>query len=120
LKAFLTAIYHHWPDQPTGTFDPAVLVSSGPTSPNSNSTSYVDNKIKERLDKLAESRDDVLAQELDQAITNGMLLAGAKCETAKRLPKSGKLHEAQTVMIIYQNVLSQLRTKRDLSQQIEK
>jgi hypothetical protein len=80
----------------------------------------IEHKIKERLDKLAESRDGVLAAELDQAITNGMLLAGAKCETAKRLPKSGKLHEAQTVMRIYQNVLSQLRTKRDLSQQIEK
>jgi hypothetical protein len=79
----------------------------------------IEHKIKERLNKLAESRDDVLAEELDQAITKGMLLAGAKCEKAKRLPKSGKLHEAQTVMRIYQNVLSQLRTKPDLSQQIE-
>jgi hypothetical protein len=60
-----------------------------------------EHKITEHLNKLAESCDDVLAQELDQAITNGMLLAGAKCETAKRLPKSGKLHEAQTVMRIY-------------------
>ncbi len=41
-----------------------------------------------------------------------MLLAGAKCETAGRLPKSGILHEAQTTLRIYQNVLSQLKTKR--------
>ncbi len=57
-----------------------------------------EHKIRERLDKLAKSRDDALAEELDKAITDGMLLASAKCETAKRLPKSGKLHEAQTVM----------------------
>ncbi len=49
-----------------------------------------------------------------------MLLAGSKCETAGRLPKSGILHEAQTTMRIYQIVLSQLKTKRDLSKQIEK
>jgi hypothetical protein len=49
-----------------------------------------------------------------------MLLAGSKCETTGRLPKSGILHKAQTTLRIYQNLLSQFRTKQDLSKQIEK
>jgi multidrug efflux pump subunit AcrA (membrane-fusion protein) len=72
------------------------------------------------MDKLAESRNNLLAETLDQDITDGMLLAGSKCETNKGLPKSGKVHEAQTALRIYQNVLSQLKNKRDLTLQIEK
>jgi hypothetical protein len=81
---------------------------------------FVEHNIPERMDRLAESRDDLVAETLDQDITNGMLLAGSKCETNKRLPKSGKLHEAQTALRIYQNVLSQLKNKRNLTLQIEK
>jgi hypothetical protein len=72
------------------------------------------------MDQLAQARDDDLAEAIDTKITAGMLLAGSKCETVGRLPKSGILHEAQTTMRIYQYVLSQLRIKRDLSKQIEK
>jgi hypothetical protein len=53
-------------------------------------------------------------------ITVGMLLAGSKCKTTRRLPKFGILHEAQTTLRLYQNLLSQFRTKRDLLKQIEK
>jgi hypothetical protein len=81
---------------------------------------FVEHNIPERMDRLAESRDDLVAETLDQDITNGMLLARSKCETDKRLPKSGKLHEAQTALRIYQNVLSQLKNKRNLTLQIEK
>jgi hypothetical protein len=76
---------------------------------------FVEHNIPERMDRLAESRDDLVAETLDQDITNGMLLAGSKCEADKRLPKSGKLHEAQTALRIYQNVLSQLKNKRNLT-----
>jgi hypothetical protein len=72
------------------------------------------------MDKLGELLDDLLAETLDKDITKGMLLAGSKCETNKRLSKSGKLHEAQTAFCIYQNILSQLKNKRDLTLQIKK
>jgi hypothetical protein len=80
----------------------------------------INHKIAEQIDQLAQARDDDLAEAIDQKITSGMLLAGSKCETTGRLPKSGILHEAQTTLQIYQNVLSQFRTKRDISKQIEK
>jgi hypothetical protein len=80
----------------------------------------INHKIAEQIDQLAQARDDDLAEAINQEITASMLLAGSKCETSGRLPKSGILHEAQTTLRIYQNVLSQFRTKRDLSKQIEK
>jgi hypothetical protein len=83
-------------------------------------TYLLNHKIAEQIDQLAQAQDDGLAEAIDQKITSGMLLAGSKCETAGRLPKSVILHEAQTTLRIYQNVLSQFRTKRDLSKQIEK
>ena len=83
-------------------------------------TYLINHKIAEQIDKLAQTRDDDLAEAIDQKITAEMLLARSKCETAGRLPKLGILHEAQTTMRIYQIVLSQLKTKRDLSKQIEK
>jgi hypothetical protein len=46
--------------------------------------------------------------------------AGRRCETAKRLPCSGKLHKAQTRLRIYQKLLTQIRTQRDMSAQILK
>jgi hypothetical protein len=49
-----------------------------------------------------------------------MKSAGKKCETAKRLPRSGKLHEAQTRLRIYQKLLTQIRTQRDMTAQIQK
>jgi hypothetical protein len=46
----------------------------------------VDHKIDEHPGKLAKScYDDGPAEELNQAIIHGMLLAGSKCETAKCL-----------------------------------
>jgi hypothetical protein len=49
-----------------------------------------------------------------------MKSAGKICETTKRLPRSGKLHEAQTRLRIYQKLLTQIRTQRDMSAQILK
>jgi hypothetical protein len=72
------------------------------------------------MDRLGESHNDLLVEALDQDITNGMLLARSKCETDKWLPKSGKLHEAQAALRIYQNILSQLNNKQDLTLQIKK
>ena len=64
-------------------------------------TYLLNHKIAEQIDQLAQARDDGLAEAIDQKITSGMLLAGSKCETAGRLPKSGILHEAQTTLRIY-------------------
>jgi hypothetical protein len=80
----------------------------------------INHKIAEQIYQLAQARDDDLAEAIDQKIIAGMLLAGSKCETTGRLPKSGILHEAQTNLRIYQNVLSQFKTKRDQSKQIKK
>jgi hypothetical protein len=57
---------------------------------------------------------------LDKEITTGMQLAGKSCKTAKRLPCSGKLQEAQTRLRIYQKLLTQIRTQLNMSAQILK
>jgi hypothetical protein len=80
----------------------------------------INHKIAEQTGQLAQAQDDDLAEAIDQKMTAGMILAGFKCKTTGRLPKSDILHEAQTTLRIYQNVLSQFRTKQDLSKQIEK
>jgi hypothetical protein len=49
-----------------------------------------------------------------------MKSAGKKCETAEPLPRSGKLHEAQTRLPIYQKLLTQMHTQRDMMAQILK
>jgi hypothetical protein len=58
------------------------------------------------------------AETLDNEITARMKLAGKKCKTAKRLPHSGKLQEAQTRLRIYQKLLTQIGTQRDMTAQI--
>jgi hypothetical protein len=75
--------------------------------------------IPNRVSSLT-NRDDSLAETLDNEITSGMKAAGKSCETGKRLPRSGKLHIAQTTLRIYQQLLSQMRTHRDMTTQILK
>jgi hypothetical protein len=76
--------------------------------------------IPTRVDSLHDRNDIHLAETLDDKITAGMKSAGKKCKTTKRLPRSGKLHEAQTHLRIYQKLLTQIRTQRDMSAQILK
>jgi vacuolar-type H+-ATPase subunit I/STV1 len=66
--------------------------------------------IPTRVDSLHDCNDIHLAETLDEEITAGMKSAEKKCETTKRLPRSGKLHEAQTRLCIYQKLLTQIRT----------
>jgi hypothetical protein len=75
--------------------------------------------IPNRVSSLT-NRDDSLAETLDRKITSGMEAAGKSCETGKRLPRSGKLHIAQTTLRIYQQLLSQMRTHHDMTTQIIK
>jgi hypothetical protein len=53
-------------------------------------------------------------------MTDAMLAAGKVCAHTARLPISPQLHEAQTWHRIFQQVLTQLRTHRDMSHQITK
>jgi hypothetical protein len=75
--------------------------------------------IPNRVSSLT-NQDNSLAETLDNEITSGMKAAGKSCETGKRLPRSGKLHIAQTTLRIYQQLLSQMRTHRDMTTQILK
>jgi hypothetical protein len=76
--------------------------------------------IPARVDSLHDCNDILLAESLDNEITTSMKSAGKKCETAERLPRKGKLHEAQTRLRIYQKRLTQMRTQRDMTAQILK
>ena len=58
------------------------------------------------------------AEQLDSEITDAMLAAGKKCEHTSRYPVSPELHAAQTALRIYQKLVSQFRTQRDMSLQI--
>ena len=49
-----------------------------------------------------------------------MIETGKKCAQASRLPVSPILHQAQTKHRIFQQVLTQLRTHRDMSVQIQR
>jgi hypothetical protein len=53
-------------------------------------------------------------------MTDSMLAAGKVCAHTARLPISPQLHEAQTQHRIFQQILTQLRTHRDMSHQITK
>jgi hypothetical protein len=53
-------------------------------------------------------------------MTGAMLAAGKVCAHTARLPIPPQLHEAQTRHRIFQQVLIQLRTHRDMSHQITK
>jgi hypothetical protein len=75
--------------------------------------------IPNRVSSLT-NRDDSLAETLDDKIATDMKTAGKSCETGKRLPRSGKLHIAQITLRIYQQLLSQMRTHRNMTTQILK
>jgi hypothetical protein len=76
--------------------------------------------IPAQVASLQDHHDIHHAKTLDNKITAGMKLAGRKCKTAKRLPHSGKLLEAQTLLRIYQKLLTQIRTQRNMSAQMLK
>jgi hypothetical protein len=69
---------------------------------------------------LASNVDNHAAEQLDTEMTGAMLAAGKVCAHTARLPISPQLHEAQTRHRIFQQVLTQLHTHRDMSHQITK
>jgi hypothetical protein len=77
-------------------------------------------QVSARSSALKTSGTPTQAEALDREITDAMLAAGKTCAQTTRLPVSPKLHEAQTRHRILQMIVSQFKTKRDMTAQIQK
>ena len=77
-------------------------------------------QVSARTATLRVSPNPATAESLDNDITDAMLAAGKKCAHTSRYPVSPELHTAQTKLRIYQKLISQFRTKRDMSLQIRR
>jgi hypothetical protein len=77
-------------------------------------------QIPMRTSQLKLNPNNADAEQLDTEITDAMLAAGKVCAHTSRLPVSPELHSAQTQLRIYQKLVSQFRTNRDMSIQINK
>jgi exonuclease III len=84
-------------------------------------TQYFSEKdIPTRAEFLKHSVSRLEAESLDADISDAMLKAGKVCAQTSRLPLSPQLHEAQTKHRIFQQVLTQLLTHRDMTVQIQR
>jgi hypothetical protein len=83
--------------------------------------SKLDSKdVQSRNEALQPPDNHSAAKALDNDVTLAMLEAGQMCSQSSRLPVSPSLHAAQTKHRIFQQVLTPIRTHRDMSVQIQR
>ena len=77
---------------------------------------FLQHNIPSRVKTLLQGdRDDPKAEALDRDITRAMLFAEAACKSTHRYPWSADLHSAMNKLYILKRVLSQYKTKYDMS-----
>ena len=76
-------------------------------------------RLQDKILSLQETSDHQLAEQIDRLMTESMLAAEKKVKYFKRLPWSTEVHIAMTKLYIAKMQLTQLRTKRDMTSQIQ-
>ena len=76
-------------------------------------------RLQEKLQTIQENQDHDLAETIDKLMTESMLAAEKKVKYFKRLPWSTEVHTAMTKLYITKMQLTQIKTQRDMSKQIQ-